>query len=208
MQLSNLIINNKQQVSNIIYFQTLPWEILISWDYKQQKTNSNYVPLFNLDPNKNNTIFVGFQYTTTSIQTTAFFLESAYDYTLDDVDKTLNSYYFPIPETFDVVDRASESTFSKEDCLNGVYAKTNIKKIENIYDPYVYLKTFPEYKNNQVLVSDFIKKNYDSNYSIYGTKNSNNNVIIISTSVIVVIMVLIIGVVAFVILYKRKNKKN
>ncbi|RXY96419.1 hypothetical protein D8X55_03705 [Malacoplasma penetrans] len=171
VQLSNLIINNEDQASQVIYFQKVPWEIFLSWDYKQQMTNKNYVPLFNLEPSLSNTSFIGFQYTTTSIQTTAFFLKDAYNYSLEDINKVLNSFYFPIPETFDVIIRTNKDSFSADDSLNGIYAKNNILKIKNIYDSFVFLHSFPEYEKNQILASSFINQNYDPNYSVNNEYN-------------------------------------
>ncbi|MDE7075272.1 MAG: hypothetical protein K2O21_01385, partial [Malacoplasma sp.] len=161
--------------SNIIYFKKVPWEIFISWDYKNKKVNSSYNSFFSNISEQNNNYprFIGYQYTTTVIQSTAFFLEDSYGYTNEIINDCFNPFYWPIPEYFDVVSRQNQPIEYPD-----VQVEINKNKIAEIYDPYVDNGAYPSYKNEQVTSSKFIQEVYNPNYE-------NNLVMPLAMSVVV-----------------------
>ncbi|MDE5841442.1 MAG: hypothetical protein K2H11_00490 [Malacoplasma sp.] len=200
--LTEWIINSNDD-SNIIYFKKVPWEIFISWDYKNKKVNSEYTSFFT-DVSQKDVIypyFVGFQYTTTVIQSTAFFLEDSYGYDNEIINQCFNPFYWPIPEYFDVVARQNLPL----DYPN-VQVEINKEKIAEIYDPYVENGFYPSYKNEQVTSTQFIKE-------VYNQKYENDLVMpeamakIIAISVCLVMIPLIIFFVGLIYLKRKFNDK-
>lgn len=194
---------NSNDDSRISYFSTVPWELLLTWNYKMQKTDKTYNGLFK---EKNDTNFVGFQFTTTTIQSTAFFLVDNYGYTTNDLSTTLNSYYFPIPETFDVVTRTNSYAIDPKEQV-----EINKSKIAKIYDPFVEMKAYPDYKQNQVLGTDFIKQNYDANYSINPITPTNDDSLTTIILLSVLVPIAVIGIIVatyFLVKHNRKKKFN
>lgn len=193
VELTRWTINSNDD-SFISYFSNVPWEIFLSWNYKMEETNQSYTGFFN---KKDETTFFGYQYTTTTIQTTAFFLKNVYDYTNEDLSKTLDSYNFPITETFDVVNRQSSFYQSREAFIEG-----NKEKIANIYDPFVESNTYPDYKTNQVTSSVFLKNN-----GISLDDNNNDLTLIITLSVLVPVVIISIGLLTYFLIKKKNSKK-
>lgn len=195
--------------SNIIYAKFTPWEMFLSWNYKMEQTNGDtYTGLFSPNmENSTDTVFLGYQFTSTTIQTTAFFIADEYNYTLDDIEQTLDPYYFPIPETFDEVVRTSSFSVSPEKQL-----EINKQEIAKIYQPFVELNAYPDYTKDQVTATDFIRKNYDPNYFIdLGSNNSSQTGLSITDKiligVLVPVVVIAISVGTYYIIRYNKYKK-
>ena len=208
VQLTKWLIKSDDD-SNIIYFSTTPWEMVLSWNYKMQKANSStYKGMFSEDMAKSSdNVFLWYQFTNTTIQTTAFFLADSYNYTIDDIEKTLNSYYFPLPETFDVVARTTSFSIEPKEQL-----EINKQKIKDIYQPFVEINAYPDYTKDQISATDFIRQNYNSQYSInLNLKNkssdglSTENIIIISV-VVPIVVIALIATGAFVAKHQKYKK--
>ncbi len=199
--LADWIINSDDD-SHITYFKKVPWEIFISWDYKNKKVNSSYNSFFSdiSEPEINYPYFVGFQYTTTVIQSTAFFLEDSYGYTNEIINSCFNPYYWPIPEYFDVVTRSVYPLYEPN-----VQVEINKQKIAEIYQPFVENNTYPSYQDQQVTSTQFIKEVYNPNYAnkILPAK-SMISILTVSTLLVVISFALFFGGYFYL---KRKIKK-
>lgn len=162
----------KEEAKKWVHYKQIPWELFLSWDYKQSQLDQNYQPFFSQNSNdgeKSKTKIVGFQYTTTSIQTTAFFLSNTYNMSIDNINKTVDSADFPIPETFDVVTRTTSYSVDPVEQL-----EINKGKIKDIYEPFVLNNTFPHYEKYQVSATKYINDNYNSKYVIGNDGTSTN----------------------------------
>lgn len=210
IQLTKWYINSDDD-SNIIYFNSVPWEMFLSWNYKMQQINGDtYTGIFSQNFAKGvDTVFFGFQFTSTVIQTTAFFLQDFYNYTLDEIEQTLTPYYFPILETCDEVTRTTSFSVSPEDQL-----EKNEQIINSIYMPFVELNAYPDYRKDWISATDFIRQNYDPNYSIeLNIPNKVSNVNGLSTAdkvligVLVPVAVIAIAVGIYFIVRYNKYKK-
>lgn len=193
-----------------IHFKQVPWELFLSWDYKKQMTDENYIPFFSSTSNDNvaKSKLIGFQYTTTVVQTTAFFLESVYNLPLDKVEKTVDSSDFCIPVTFDCVKR--DEMFNVN--INETIEK-NKMSFSKIYDPFVLNNTYPSYSKKLVTATEYINKNYDPSYNPLEvlskpTNNDNNDLTPLWISIGIILPLLAVStVVTIVVLKKRKNNK-
>lgn len=61
--------------SRIIYAKYSPWEMFLSWNYRMQQANNSYTGIFSQNmQNSVDAVFIGYQFTSTTIQTTVFLL--------------------------------------------------------------------------------------------------------------------------------------
>lgn len=152
--LTKEVINNSEIENELIYMNPFPWELFLSWDYKEKSTNSEYKSFFD----HNNTIFIGFQFTTTTIQTSSFFFEKFYNYTLDDINKVFGNNNFPIPQTFDIISRQKKVLLPYRQ-----QEEINRNKINDIYNPFIDLNVFPKIDKTlsaEKFIREFVDKNY------------------------------------------------
>ena len=191
--------------SDVSYFINTPWEVVLSWDYKEQSENKNYVPLFSYasKPSQIRSVIVSPQFSTTSIQSTTSFLQNTYDYSLDDLGVVANPINFPIPYTYDYIYRESQTKLSKEKQI-----LLNKNHADKIYQPIVDLGLFPDFKSKQVdtdtLYNESVK--YKNNFLNQKNKKMEKIALISSVSVIVPIAI-ISSVTAFIVLNKKKKQK-
>ncbi|WP_412032660.1 hypothetical protein [Malacoplasma muris] len=142
-----------------ICMNPFPWELFLSWDHKMQTLNNPtnvYSPFFSETSNNDKTPFtklVGIQYTTTTIQTTAFYLSTTYGMNLEKINKTVGLNDWPIPMTFDIVERTTGYFVNPFDQY-----QINYKKIEKIYAPFYELQIFPDYRNKVLSSYDYINE--------------------------------------------------
>lgn len=191
------------KLSHAIYFRNVPWELILSWDYKMYKTDKNYHSFFNFNnPNKVNFTFVGLQFTTTSLLTTAFFLEDFYGYNLNQVEKVVNSRNFPVPETYDWIARTTNYSNPEKQYY------TNLSEREKLYQPFIDEGYYPDDSSSQLPGSVFINKYYTNWHPQKNTSNSSTKTTIIWSSVLVSSLIIIIVAIICVFLYKRiKSQK-
>lgn len=191
------------KLSHAIYFRNVPWELILSWDYKMYKTDKNYHSFFNFNnPNKVNFTFVGLQFTTTSLLTTAFFLEDFYGYNLNQVEKVVNSRNFPVPETYDWIARTTNYSNPEKQYY------TNLSEREKLYQPFIDEGYYPDDSSSQLPGSVFINKYYTNWHPQKNTSNSSTKTTIIWSSILVSSLIIIIVAIICVFLYKRiKSQK-
>ncbi len=194
-----------------IYMDVFPWELFLSWDHKMQSnaksTNVEYQPFFSSTSNNNEnpqTKLVGIQYTTTTIQTTAFYLSTTYGMSIDNINKSVGVGDWPIPMTFDIVERTTQPPIDLNQQL-----QINISKIKNIYDPFVELNAFPNLDSNMISTDEYVKKygniNNDSTNSNNSSQTSNTHIIII---VVITLVVVSIAIATAIIILKKKKAKQ
>ena len=135
-----------------IYMKEFPWELFLAWDHKQTLMNTSYQSFFVDEDDQLKSKLIGLQYTTTTIQTTAFYFENTYDYPAEDLNDFVGIKNFPIPMTFDIVNRQIMYELKP----NKQY-RTNAEKIKKIYDPFIELNVFPNL-NEMTSTKDFFHK--------------------------------------------------
>ncbi|MDE5553054.1 MAG: hypothetical protein K2I67_00720, partial [Malacoplasma sp.] len=181
-QLTSLISNG---LVNAIYFKSFTWEIFLQWDHYKQIQNKDYVPFFSSTSNNNvysQTTFVGIQYTTTVVPSTLFFLENTYGMSLENAQKTVWYDNFPVPKYFDLL------TPGNPNSINPIYQEqVNREAINKIYEPYLSMKIFPDYRN-QLNTTKFIRQ-YIPGY--LDLEEENLKIVAISISVFLIACVLI-----------------
>lgn len=162
-ELTNFITKLSANVKPI-YFRNFPWELFLSWDKKQQ-SNPDYKAFFSQTSNIENiprTQLIGIQYTTTVISATYNFNIKQNNMSAEDSWKSITNENFPIPGTFDIIDRNAQNNLSYSKQFN-----INIQKINEIYDPYIKLGKYPHLEENIISVKDFLKinnVNFDSKF--------------------------------------------
>lgn len=114
--------------------------------------NTSYQSFFVDEDDQLKSKLIGLQYTTTTIQTTAFYFENTYDYPAEDLNDFVGIKNFPIPMTFDIVNRQIMYELKP----NKQY-RTNAEKIKKIYDPFIELNVFPNL-NEMTSTKDFFHK--------------------------------------------------
>ena len=191
------------KLSHAIYFRNVPWELILSWDYKMYKTDKNYHSFFNFNnPDKVNFTFVGLQFTTTSLLTTAFFLEDFYGYNLNQVEKVVNSRNFPVPETYDWIARTTSYSNPEKQYY------TNLSEREKLYQPFIDEGYYPDDSSSQLPGSVFINKYYTNWHPQKNTSNSSTKTTIIWSSVLISSLIIIIVAIICVFLYKRTKSQK
>ncbi len=126
-QISNNMISNP-----IIVNSSIPLESWIAFDYYNYFANNKETPsiLFKSSEPETWTTFFGFQATSTTIQTTRIFYQTAFNIDKYRVSELIPFYNFPIPKLFPVVKRLDSNNSSYN------YEFENIQQIRKIYDPY------------------------------------------------------------------------
>ena len=156
------------------------------------------MPFFSSTSNNNvysQTIFVGIQYTTTVVPSTLFFLENTYGMSLENVQKTVWYDNFPVPKYFDLLTPGNPTS------INPIYQEqVNREAINKIYEPYLSMKIFPDYRN-QLNTTKFIRQ-YVPGYLVL--EEENLKIVAISISVFLIACVLIF--ISLLIFLKRTKK--
>ncbi|WP_412032496.1 hypothetical protein [Malacoplasma muris] len=192
-----------KDIINPICINPLPWETFLSWDHKMQVNNKDgkYNPFFSEWSNSSkfpNTKLIGIQYTTTTVQTTAFYLAKTYKMNLDQIYKSIGISDWPIPMTFDIVKRTTSYSVD----ANKQY-KINCDKIDDIYAPFYYLNVFPDYVKDRMPTLSYINKLGIDFY--LKNESMNNTTIILATSIPTISIILLCFVISIFIF--KKNKK-
>lgn len=211
-ELTNFIIAQSENVKPI-YFSNFPWELFLSWDKAKQSNSAEYTPFFSNTSNNvdvANTTLIGIQYSTTVILSTYFFISKQYNMNLDDAWKSIDSVNFPIPGSFDVVNRGNSS-------INEYFTQVEInkEKINKIYDPYIALNKFNKLEDNQKNVYDFLKNlNIDfeneikANNETFTNKNESKAIVIATTIAATIAAIAIISITTIVLIKRKKIKKQ
>lgn len=201
-KLTNMII----ELSDVkpIVFKDLPFELFLSWDKSESinRMDKQYRSFFSETSNNDlipNTQLIGMQYTSSTILTTYNFLVNQYNMSLSDAWKTINSKNFPISGTFDILKQGKSSWKSYSSQV-----KKNINKINELYEPFVQLKVFPNYNENLQSASKFL----DSQNIDFVAKNTNKSKIdlMICTSATGA-FALIVGI-PLLVFFIKKRKLN
>ena len=188
-----------------ICMNPFPWEIFLSWDHKMQvnNTDGSYVPFFSEisnDAEFPNTKLVGIQYTTTTIQTTAFYLAATYNMNLNQIDKSVGIGDWPIPMTFDIVTRTTSYSVDP----NKQY-KINYEKINDIYAPFYYLHVFPDYVKESVSTLSYINK-LGIDFYLKNKPMNKSATIALAASIPTILIILLCTIIGIIIFKKRAKK--
>lgn len=195
---TNWIFENKLEP---IYMKSFPWELFLSWDYKQSITNNDYKSFFIMDDTNNiKTKLIGLQYTTTTILTTAFYLTNTHEYELDQISDIVSISNFPIPITYDIISK-TEPTLSVNPSVR--YQK-NLEKIHKIYDPFIELNLFPSL-NDAIPSNEFIEKN-QIDFNLWIVVNTMVQKLLVKVLILTIIILVIIEIPYIVLIIN--NKKN
>lgn len=198
-----------------IYMTAFPWELFLSWDNKmqQESANNGYVGFFNASSNNDQipqTTLVGIQYTTTTIQTTAFYLQNTYNMSVANVDKSVGIKNFPIPMYFDITTRTTGFYINPYEQYN-----INSKKVIDIYEPFYQLNVFGNYKADMISTEDYTNSN-DVSFEVFTPVTKNEQTLInknnVETIILIVISVLLAcslaSTIVFATLFFKKRKLN
>ena len=120
---------------------------------------------------------------------------------IDKINKSVGVGDWPIPMTFDIVERTSQLPADLNQQL-----QINISKIKNIYGPFLELNAFPNLGDNIISTNDYVKKygniNNDYTHSNNSSQTSNTHIIIIVVTTLIAVS---IAIAAAIIILKRKK---
>lgn len=125
-QITNNVITNP-----IIVNSSIPLETWIAADYYNYVNNSEASSiLFKSEKPETWTTFFGLQASSTTIQTTRLFYQSAFGIDKYQVAELIPFSNFPVPKLFPVISRLEDNNSSYD------YSIENLNQIENLYKPY------------------------------------------------------------------------
>lgn len=203
-QMTNFICGLAKDVKPI-YFKNFPWELFLSWD-KAHSSSKSHTPFFSLTSNNDNipkTQLIGIQYTTTVILSTYSFITKQYNMSYSDAWKSINYENFPVPGTFDIIQRGLPSTLEYEKQV-----EINKQKTNDIYKPFLELGKFPYYESSQNSVDNFVIENgLTMTFTKQNNQNKNNLTTIIALSSSIGSL-FVIAIVTVIVIYFKKIKKN
>lgn len=133
-----IAINYVKQITNnaitdpIIVNSSIPLESWIAADYYNYVNNNTTTPsiLFKSSNPEEWTTFFGLQASSTTIQTTRLFYQSAFGIDKFKAAELIPFSNFPIPKLFPVISRIENDNTSYD------YSKENLAQIQKLYEPY------------------------------------------------------------------------